>query len=109
IDHAPRGGADFEEDEWLPVEIARRDLPPPRQRMRRRRDQQQLLAEDGDGHEVRFLDRQRQQPRVDAAGTDLLNRTACGGDREPHVELWVHAPQMLEERWKYVQADGHAT
>ena len=37
------------------------------------------------------------------------DRAAGDGDRQAHVELRMHAPQMLEQRRKHVEADGHAS
>ena len=91
-----------------PARSGRHDPSLLRQRMRRHRDEQQLLAQHRHGDQIRLLDRQRQQAGVDAAGADLLDRSRRGRDREPDVELRMHALQVLQQRRKHVQADRHA-
>ena len=70
-----------------PARSAGTIAPLPRQRMRRHRHEQQLLAQHRHGHEIRLLDRQRQQSGVDAAGADLLDRSSGGRHGQPDVEL----------------------
>ena len=99
---------DFEQDEWQAGELARLDFSAFRELVRRCRNQKQFLAQRGHRHQVGLLDRQRQQPGVDAAAADLLHRPPRQGDRQPHVQVRVDPAEVLEQRRKHVKAHGHA-
>ena len=77
--------------------------------MIRRRNDEQLLAEYRHRHQIRSLDRQREESRVHSAGADLMCRPSGGGHRHADVEARMRAPELLEERRKHVQADGHSS
>ncbi len=72
------------------------------------RHQQQLLAKRRHRHEIRLVDRQRQQAGVDPSGADFFDRPVGDRHRQARLEVRVHAPQMLQQRRKDVEADGHA-
>jgi hypothetical protein len=108
IDHTARARAGLEQHERFAGEILRRDLLPLRQRMPGHRHEQEFLAQHGQRDEVGFLDRQRQEARVDVAGADFLDGAACRGDHHADVELRMRAFELLDERRKDVEADGHA-
>ena len=76
--------------------------------MPRRRHHEQLFAEHRQRHEIGFLDRQRQQPDVDAARPDLLHRSIGRRYAQADVQLRVHAAQLLQERREDVEAHRHA-
>jgi hypothetical protein len=76
--------------------------------MRRHRNHQQLLPHHGHRHEIRFLDGQREQARVNAPGADLLHGTGRRRGGEAEIELRVDALEVFQQRREDVEADGHA-
>jgi hypothetical protein len=83
-------------------------VPALRERMPRGRDDEEFLAEHRYGGQIRALDRERQQPRVDPPGPDLGDGPIRRRDGQPHVEMGVDPAQVLQERREDIQTDRHA-
>ncbi len=78
IDDLARDRSGLEQHEWLALEIRRHDLLLRSKRVTRIRGEQQFLREQRNRHEIRRLDRKRQQAQVSRARSQHLNRArAC--------------------------------
>ncbi len=76
--------------------------------MLRRHHHQQLFPENGFGHEVRVVDRQRQQAEVGAAGPQLPDQTWRRAGGELDLDCGMLATEFLQKCREHVEADRHA-
>src|SRR5712691_10078793 len=87
----------------------RSDLLAARQRVLRMRDQQQFFLQNWERHQVRFLDGQSEQTKVDGAGTDFRDELLAGPPCYVDFDVGMRSAEFLEQSGKDIQADGHTT
>jgi hypothetical protein len=108
VQHAPGVGDRFEEHERLLRQILRHDAPFLRERMRGMRDQQHLFLHRGDGDQLGFVDRQRDEPQIDGARANFLEEALRRAGDQFHFDRRVLPPVFLQQRGKDVHAHRHA-